>query len=118
MSMIRGKWTKIEREVHNWLKGNRIRHRMHPEKKGNPDVKIIDGGNPSYLFLDGCFWHCCPEHYKRPKSRQSFWIPHVEHSNKRREKLRQTLDYRWVRIWEHDIRNGTFRKMIKNSITL
>lgn len=112
MSKIQGGLDRnsIERRVHNWLKGNRIRHEMQPKIVGNPDVYLKD--IDIYLFLDGCFWHCCPKHYRRPKSNQEFWIPHIEESNRKREKKRKKLSYRWVRIWEHDIRNGAFKDVI------
>jgi DNA mismatch endonuclease (patch repair protein) len=118
MGKIHGglKDNKLERKVHNWLKGRHIKHRMYPRVVGNPDILIQNNGDPFYVFVDGCFWHCCPLHYKRPKSRQEFWVPHVEGSNKRREELRKRLPYRWVRIWEHDVRNGSFKWMISDNI--
>jgi len=51
-------------------------------------------------------------HYRRPKTRKKFWIPHVEESNARREEKRATLPYRWVRIWEHDVSSGDFEGII------
>lgn len=101
---------RMERKVHNWLKGRRIRHKMYPKVDGSPDVYLKDAN--IYLFLDGCFWHCCPEHYRRPKSNQRFWIPHLEESNARREKRRKKLPYNWVRIWEHDIKTEAFKQII------
>lgn len=104
--------TGVERKVHNWLKGVRIRHRMYPKVDGNPDILILGGDSPLYVFVDGCFWHMCPLHYRRPKSRPEFWIPHVEESNRRREELRSRLPYRWIRIWEHEVRDNSFRGVI------
>jgi len=117
MSKIQGglKSNSMERKIHNWLKGAHIRHTMYPKVGGCPDVYLKDAD--VYLFLDGCFWHCCPEHYRRPKSNQGFWIPHVEESNVRREEQRKKLPYKWVRIWEHDIRNGSFRQTIADLVS-
>jgi len=25
------------------------------------------------VFVDGCFWHGCPEHYPRPRTHADFW---------------------------------------------
>lgn len=100
--------TRIEVAVHDWLTEQSIEHEMYPKVEGNPDIRIGE----TYIFVDGCFWHCCPEHYRRPKSNQKFWISHVEESNKRREERRSKLPYRWIRIWEHDVRNGKFKKII------
>jgi DNA mismatch endonuclease (patch repair protein) len=101
--------TSLETRVHNWLCGMKIRHRMYPKVVGNPDIEIHGDDGTFYVFVDGCFWHCCPLHYRRPKSRQEFWVSHVEESNRRREELRRGLPYRWVRIWEHEVKDGSFK---------
>ncbi len=58
------------------------------------------------MFVDGCFWHGCPEHYTRPRSGSSFWsnklAANVERD--RRHTLALELDgWRVVRVWEHDV---------------
>jgi len=25
------------------------------------------------VFVDGCFWHCCPAHGRPPKTNRSYW---------------------------------------------
>jgi DNA mismatch endonuclease (patch repair protein) len=102
--------TRPEAAVHNWLKARHVRHRMYPRMEGRPDVWLADAGVA--VFVDGCFWHCCPLHYRRPKSNQEFWAEHVEAANRRREAGRAALPYRWVRIWEHDVRSGEFRRIL------
>jgi len=105
--------TKLEAGVHNWLCGSHIRHRMYPDVEGRPDIALLrDGGEPVYVFVDGCFWHCCPLHYRRPKSRQEFWVPHIEGSNRRREERRAKLPYRHIRVWEHEVRDGSFKRIL------
>jgi DNA mismatch endonuclease (patch repair protein) len=27
------------------------------------------------VFVDGCFWHCCPEHGRQPSVNNSYWSP-------------------------------------------
>jgi G:T-mismatch repair DNA endonuclease (very short patch repair protein) len=93
-----------------------IRHRMYPKVVGNPDIEVHGDGGTLYVFVDGCFWHCCPLHYRRPKSRQEFWVPHVEESNRRREELRRRLPYSWIRIWEHEVKDGSFKERILGAI--
>ena len=118
MSRIHGglKNNGLERAVHGWFKGSHVRHRMYPKVAGNPDAAVLTGSDTVYVFIDGCFWHCCPKHYRRPKTNKRFWVPHVEESNRRREDLRKTLEYRWVRIWEHEIRDGTYKQKLLNFI--
>jgi DNA mismatch endonuclease (patch repair protein) len=57
------------------------------------------------VFLDGCFWHGCPEHYKAPKTNAAFWRDKVEYNMSRDrsvdELLRQT-GWEVIRVWEHE----------------
>src|SRR3990172_11269026 len=71
MSRIKGKWTKQEKFLHNFLKGNKIKHTMHPNLPGKPDILIPDKN--TVIFLDGCFWHKCPKCFKMPATREEFW---------------------------------------------
>lgn len=57
------------------------------------------------VFVDGCFWHCCPIHGTKPKTNLDYWLPKLD-ENKRRD-LRQTRIVRragWkvIRLWEHE----------------
>lgn len=104
MSRIRGKWTLPERKVHNFLKSRHVRHTMHPKMTHNPDVLIKNG---VVLFIDGCFWHKCPKHYRAPKTNASFWR-HKINTNVLRDRQNtaalRSFGYRVVRIWECELR--------------
>ncbi len=84
-----------------------LRYRLHHKTPvGRPDV--VFPGPRVAVFVDGCFWHGCPAHYSRPRTRHEFW------QAKRRENLdrdrRQTLqlqDAGWTvlrlmecQVWE------------------
>ncbi|MGC3959860.1 MAG: very short patch repair endonuclease [Verrucomicrobiota bacterium] len=68
------------------------------------------------LFVDGCFWHGCPQHGTKPKNNAAFWRKKLN-ANKRRDVLvTRTLrksGWRVVRIWEHALRRATTGKPIK-----
>jgi DNA mismatch endonuclease (patch repair protein) len=56
------------------------------------------------VFVDGCFWHGCPEHGVRPKSNTSYWDPKLRRNAERdRHNSSMLQDAGWtvVRIWEH-----------------
>lgn len=57
------------------------------------------------VFVDGCFWHGCPEHGSSPKSNVEFWRNKIE-TNKRRDADtdHRLIEAGWtvVRIWEHE----------------
>lgn len=60
------------------------------------------------LFIDGCFWHVCPDHCVFPKNNEEFWRKKLL-SNKTRDSLvNHKLNGKgWIviRIWEHELKN-------------
>lgn len=55
------------------------------------------------VFVDGCFWHGCPRHGRRPKSRRKFWDEKIERNKARDARVARALRARgWkvLRIWE------------------
>lgn len=58
------------------------------------------------VFIDGCFWHGCPEHYSEPKTRRDFWSEKISGNRQRDEETTRILvDQGWtvVRYWEHEL---------------
>jgi len=60
------------------------------------------------LFIDGCFWHRCPEHAASPTRNSDYWQAkfkrNVERDRANNKEL-QALGWRVVRIWEHEIKD-------------
>lgn len=58
------------------------------------------------IFVDGCFWHCCPEHGEVPRSNRDFWIARFD-TNVRRDVQRNTVlvdcGWRVMQVWEHEL---------------
>lgn len=77
---------------------------------GKPDFVFFD--QRLVVFVDGCFWHGCPQCYKRPKSNQLYWDKKYASNKKRDLKIDAELnDKGWniLRLWEHEL------KQIKNA---
>lgn len=57
------------------------------------------------VFLDGCFWHGCPEHHTVAKTNADFWAEKVA-TNRRRDagtnELLRQAGWTVVRVWEHE----------------
>jgi len=56
------------------------------------------------IFIDGCFWHSCPQHGTSPKSNKEYWIPKLRENIARdRDSDIALISEGWlvVRIWEH-----------------
>ena len=106
MSRIKGKWTYQEKMVHNFLKGGKIKHKMHPKIQGKPDILL---GDNTVIFLDGCFWHKCPKCFKMPATREEFWKTKINRNvlkDRETGRILKKQGYRVIRIWEHDIKNN------------
>lgn len=57
------------------------------------------------IYVDGCFWHGCPEHYVPPKTNAEFWATKVENNRARDRQVDAELTqagWRSLRIWEHE----------------
>lgn len=57
------------------------------------------------VFVDGCFWHGCPEHASWPKSNAAWWRNKIETNIRRdRDTDRRLREIGWsvLRFWEHD----------------
>ena len=56
------------------------------------------------VFVDGCFWHSCPEHGRNPTVNERYWSPKLRRNAERdREQTRllESAGWRVLRIWEH-----------------
>jgi DNA mismatch endonuclease (patch repair protein) len=58
------------------------------------------------VFVDGCFWHACPEHGGNPRSNSEYWGPKLTRNRER--DVRNTTELEaagWtvVRVWEHEL---------------
>ena len=57
------------------------------------------------VFVDGCFWHCCPEHGRQPSVNGWYWSPKLERNRVRDLRNTEVLEaagWRVIRIWEHE----------------
>jgi DNA mismatch endonuclease, patch repair protein len=56
------------------------------------------------VFVDGCFWHGCPEHGSTPKANSSYWVPKIAKTRRRdaeADKLLRDAGWTVIRFWEH-----------------
>lgn len=71
-------------------------------------------GKPDFLFptekiavfVDGCFWHGCPRHYRRPSTSQTYWDAKVARNMARDRRNRAALrrqGWKVIRFWEHQV---------------
>lgn len=57
------------------------------------------------VFVDGCFWHGCPEHGTQPRANSDWWTTKLAANKARAEdtdRLLHEAGWRVVRVWEHE----------------
>jgi DNA mismatch endonuclease (patch repair protein) len=87
MSRQRRRDTAAELAVRRELFGRGLRYRVHrrpvPELRRQAD--IVFSKRRVAVFVDGCFWHDCPEHGVRPSVNEAHWCSKLE-ANKSRDR--------------------------------
>ncbi len=57
------------------------------------------------VFVDGCFWHRCPDHCAVPRSNRIYWEAKLSRNVERDRRIDEALEgARWVavHVWEHE----------------
>jgi DNA mismatch endonuclease (patch repair protein) len=98
--------TKPERALRSLLHAAGLRYRV--DRAPLPGVRrradIIFGPAHVAVFVDGCFWHGCPEHYRTPKTNDGYWAPKIARNIERDREIDAALaEAGWIvlRFWEH-----------------
>ncbi|MCX6746877.1 MAG: very short patch repair endonuclease [Candidatus Pacearchaeota archaeon] len=104
MSCIKCRDTKPELRLRQFFEKKGFLYQS--DKYGKPD--FINKKKKIVIFIDGCFWHKCPEHFRCPESNKEYWLPKLRKNVLRDKEV--TLNYKnsgWkvIRIWEHELRN-------------
>lgn len=82
-------------------------------KRRTVDIAFI--GPRLAIFVDGCFWHSCPQHATSPVANGSWWAEKLE-GNRTRDLATNAhlidLGWRVIRIWEHEDVNDAVRCIV------
>lgn len=120
MSRIKGKSTKPEILVRQFLYKNGFRYRLNYKKlPGKPDIVL-----PKYktvIFVNGCFWHGhdnCKD-FVIPKTRTDWWIEKINQT-----KIRdlstitelESLDWTVKVIWECELKTDKKEQVLEDLI--
>ena len=107
MARVPQKGTKAELMLRRKLHSRGLRYRLHLTLLAKPRrvADIVFPRARIAIFVDGCFWHGCPEHATWPKSNADFWRAKIEANRLRDMDTSQRLaSHGWkiVRVWEHE----------------
>jgi len=90
----------IRRELHRRGLRFRVNYRLLP---GRPDLAFTSARIA--IFVDGCFWHACPEHLVMPKNNREWWQEKLEANvsrDRRKDQELSELGWTVVHVWEHE----------------
>jgi DNA mismatch endonuclease (patch repair protein) len=99
--------TKPEIAVGSAMHGRGLRYRKHV----NPDPSLRCKADFVFrkarvaVFVDGCFWHCCPDHGRVPQDPTGYWAAKLKRNfdrDRRNDKALAELGWIVLRFWEHD----------------
>lgn len=99
--------TTLELSVRRLLHARGFRYRVDAVVSERPRRRadIVFTRLKLAIFLDGCFWHQCPEHSMPPKNNSSWWAEKLRRNVARdlqTVELLETRGWRVLRFWEHE----------------
>jgi DNA mismatch endonuclease (patch repair protein) len=88
-----------------WKRGLRYRVDVSPIRGARRRADLVFTRAKVAVYVDGCFWHRCPEHATTPKANRAWWIEKLGANVARdRDTARRLREDGWIvlRIWEHE----------------
>ena len=93
---------QLRRELHR----RGLRYRVdHPIPLPRRRADIVFAGQRVAVFVDGCYWHGCPEHATAPKNNADWWRRKLDANVARDRDTDRRLEMAgWlvIRVWEHE----------------
>ncbi|MEU9563075.1 very short patch repair endonuclease [Streptomyces sp. NPDC048161] len=107
MSANRGKDTGPELALRRLLfkRGLRYRVNARPLVEIRRKADLVFPGDRVAVFVDGCFWHGCPDHYRPAVKNADFWRQKIDGNRARDAETNEKLlaaGWRVIRVWEHE----------------
>lgn len=107
MRQVRRADTAAELAIRRILfaRGLRYRKDHKPLSRLRTKADLVFMGPRVAVYVDGCFWHGCPEHATWPKKNGAFWRHKIESNMARDSRIDAALEEEgWmvVRVWEHE----------------
>ena len=83
-----------------------LRYRVGYKVPGVPrrTIDIAFPGKRVAVFVDGCFWHGCPQHCVPPKNNAAWWAAKLQRNQERDRETDDVLHaagWTSLRFWEH-----------------
>ncbi|MFE5679188.1 very short patch repair endonuclease [Streptomyces erythrochromogenes] len=103
----RSRDTSPERALRSLVHARGLRYRVaaKPLPKMRRTADLVFGPTKVAVFVDGCFWHGCPQHFVPPKTNPDYWREKIGGNVRRdRETDAKLAAEGWLvlRFWEHE----------------
>jgi DNA mismatch endonuclease (patch repair protein) len=86
--------------------GMRFRVNYRPTPRMRCAADVVFPRQRLCVFVDGCFWHGCPQHFVVPKTNATWWAEKIQ-DNVRRDSAQtcalEMAGWKVVRAWEHEL---------------
>jgi DNA mismatch endonuclease (patch repair protein) len=107
MAKVRQKGTDAELALRQEMYRIGLRYCVGYEvlKKPRRVADVAFPGRKIAVFVDGCFWHGCPEHATWPKRNAEFWRQKIEANRQRDADTNarlQAIGWTALRFWSHE----------------
>ncbi|WP_078858485.1 very short patch repair endonuclease [Streptomyces sp. NRRL F-2799] len=107
MQAIRSRDTTPERLIRSLVHAQGFRYRVaaRPLPNLRRTADLVFRPAKLAVFIDGCYWHGCPQHYVPPRTNPGYWSDKVARNMARdRDTDDQLRAAGWtvLRFWEHD----------------
>ena len=107
MQRQRSRDTGSEMALRSELHRRGLRYRIHcrPLPSLRREADIVIARLHIAVFVDGCFWHGCPDHATWPRANEKFWRDKIEGNRSRdrgTDERLATAGWTVIRVWEHE----------------
>ena len=93
---------KVRRLLHSM--GMRYLVDVAPIPGSRRRADLVFRGPRVAVFIDGCFWHACPQHGMTPRTNTAFWDEKLRRNRERdaeTDELLTRAGWLVMRFWEH-----------------
>ncbi|MFD7134948.1 very short patch repair endonuclease [Streptomyces sp. NPDC059894] len=113
----RGRDTKPEKVLRSLLFKEGLRYRVNtPPIQGlRRSADVLFPKARVAVFVDGCFWHVCPEHHRPATKNTDFWREKFADNQRRDAETNRILEeagWTVIRAWEHEAPDDVARRVI------
>jgi DNA mismatch endonuclease (patch repair protein) len=107
MRANKGRDTRPERALRSAVHGLGLRYRVgiRPLPATRRTADLVFTRAKVAVFLDGCYWHGCPQHHRPSTKNSEFWTAKIDGNRARDAETDQLLaaaGWRVIRVWEHE----------------